>query len=881
MKTLRRGWNRFLGTLTGRRRDPELADEIASHIEMQTEDNLRAGMSPEEARRAAVLKLGGIESIKESYRDQRGLPWLETSVADLRYAARGLRKSPGFTTVAGLTLALGIGANTAIFSLVNQVLLHPRGISQPERVVALETRYDKMNLSSIGTSATTLADARNSPEIFEHTAIMRGGAINYTGGERPLQLAGAAVSAEWFDVFGARPYLGRGFRPEEDQPNTNRVVVLSYATWQSLFGADRTVIGRTIELSQRPYQIIGVMPPDFRWPAQAEVWTPLGLPPADFGEEGRFNESYFAVARIKPGVSLQQANAWMGVLADRVRSSGTSRAAYAKDSKWGLYVLPIADASAGQAKRALLMLWVVVGLVLLIVCANAAGLMLARISAQAREIAVRAALGAGRTRLMLQVLSECLLLGLAGGAAGMGLAYAGMKLLLRLAPGQAASVLEVSFDGHVVLFTGVVSLFAAMLFGAGPAWQVSRADPQETLQRSGTRSATAGRQRFRSGLVVAETALALLLLITAGIFLRSFERIQTVNPGFDQRSVMTAAVSLPPVQYADGRAQANFYRAVLDRLRNTKGVVAAGVGAPIPFSGNAASASFSIEGREPGPGDPGPHGNVRVVSPGYLEALSIPLKKGRLFTDADEFGALGVAIIDEDLARRYWPNQDPIGKRIRVGQWYTIVGVVGHILDSDLAAGSGEGTYYLSMLQRPYQSGTIVARSVGDPAPLAGAIRDAVYAADRAQPVSNLRTLESYVSDSLAPRRFVMQLLGFFGSMALLLAVLGLYGVISYSVTQRTREIGIRLALGAERQSVLRLVVGQGLRLTAIGVGIGIAGAVLTGNLLQSQLFQVSAIDPLTIFATAAVLLAAGLAASYLPARRAVRVDPVVTLRYE
>ncbi len=878
-KTLRRGWRRLLGTLRHAGSESELADELAAHIDMQTEDNLRAGMSIEEARRAAVLKFGGVEAMKEHYRDQRGLPRLEALLAELRYAARSLRKSPAFTLVLVATLALGIGANTAIFSLVNQVLFHPRGISDPERVVVLQTSYGKLNLSGIGLSATTFADARDSRDVFEHAAIMRGGDVNYTGGEHPVRLAGASVSADWFGVFGATPYLGRVFRPEEDQPGANRVVVLSYATWQSLFGGDPGAVGRKIELSQTQFEIIGVMQPDFRQPAQAEAWTLMGLEPAAFTEPNRFNENYLGVARIRRGVSVARANSWMDVLADRVRSAGTDAAAYANNSHWGLLVVPFTDFQAGQSKTALLVLSAAVGLVLLIVCANAAGLMLARSSARARELAVRAALGAGRLRLMSQIFGECLLLGLAGGAAGIGLAYAGLNLALQRAPG-----LDAGLDAPVLLFTLAASLVTVLLFGAAPAWQISRTNPQQTMQASVARSSTAGRsrQRFRAALVVGETALALILLITAGIFLRSFARIQTVDPGFDPEGVMSAYFSLPPVEYAGGQAQANFYRAALEHLRSAPGVAAAGMGGPLPFSGETASASFSIEGRDAAPGDPGPHGNVRLVTPGYLEALGIPLRRGRLFTAADRDGAQRVTVIDENLARQYWPDEDPIGKRILSnGDAYTIVGITGHILDSDLAADSGKGTYYFTMFQRPAPLAIIVAKSAGDPALLGAAIRDAVAAADPAQPVYNLRSIESYVEGSLAPRRFAMRLLGFFGASALLLAALGLYGVVSYGVTQRRREIGIRLALGAEPRAVLGLVLGQGVRLAAVGVAIGIAGAALTGRLIQSLLFETGALDPATTLVMAAMLLAAALLASYLPARRAMRVDPVVTLREE
>ena len=886
MKGLRRGWKRFLGVLTGRRREPELADEIASHIEMQTDDNLRAGMPIEEARRAAILKLGGIESTKESYRDQRGLPWLETTVADLRYAARGLRKTPSFTIVAVLTLALGIGANTAIFSLVNQLLLHPSGIDHPERVVVLRTQYLKLNLEFNGSSSTNLPDLRTSTDIFERAAIVQRGDLNYTEGPNPERLRGAMVSAEWFDVFGAKPFIGRVFTHQEDQPKLNRVAVLSYAAWTRLFGGDRNVIGRTVPLNQTPYQIIGVMRSDFELPWNTDVWTPVGLDPQLYTQQNRFNEAFFLAARTKPGVSFEQAQAWMRVLTDRVYNSGTPGAAIAKNGNWSISLVHFTDDSAGDNKAAVLILLSAVGFVLLIACSNIAGLTVARTSIRVRELAVRTALGASRMRLLRQMLSESLLLAAAGGAAGLAFAFGAMRLLLRLAPENVVAGVNASLDVYVMVFCAAATVASGVLFGITPAWQVSRVDLQGSLKTEGrTNTPDSGRQRLRSLLVVGETALALTLLVAAGLFVRSFQRIQTISPGFNPKGVMTALYALPPAQYAGGRDQANFHTALLASLSAAPGVIAAGLGTPLPFSGEGSAGSFTIEGRAAGPNDPGPHGDRRYVSPGYMEALSIPLQRGRYFTDQDRIDTERVTIIDEDLARQYWPTEDPLGKRIRMGDndgpWYRVVGIVGHVLHSSLASDSGKGAYYFTIFQRSVSGGAIVVKTSGDPALMASVIRDAVRAADPNQPVHTFGTMEYYVSRSLDTRRFGMRLLGFFGVTAVFLAALGLYGVISYSVAQRTREIGIRMALGAERRSVLALVVGQGFRLAAIGVGLGVAGALLGGQMIQSQLFGVRADDPLTMALTAAALLAAALLASYLPARKAVRVDPAVTLRSE
>jgi predicted permease len=882
MKSLRRGWKRLLGSLS--REQSELSEELQSHIEMQTEDNLRAGMPPEEARRHAMLKFGGLDAAKESYRDQRGLPWLETTFADLRYAARGLRKSPSFTIVAVLTLAVGIGANTAIFSLVNQILLHPSGISNPERVIGLRTRYPKLNLDFDFSSASNLPDLQASANVFEHAAIAGGIDVNYAGADTPERLQANTVSSDWFAVFGAQPLIGRLFTPEEDQPNRNRVAVLSYAAWTRLFGADRNVVGRSVPLNQISYQIIGVMKPGFQEPRGADLWMPVGLQPEAYTPRNRFNERFFLAARIKRGVSFEQAQAWMGVLTSRVHNSDTLSAKIANRSNWSISIIPYTDATAGDNKPALLLLLGAVGFVLLIACSNIAGLMVARTSVRFREMAVRAALGASRTRLKRQILSESLLLAAAGGATALAFAASAVRLLLRLAPENAVIGLNASLDLYVMTFCAGAAVLSGVLFGMAPAWQISRFDLQGSLQtESRTNTLVSGRQRLRSLLVVGETALALTLLVAAGLFLRSFVRLQNVGPGFDPQGVMTATYWLPQVQYAGGQAQANFHRALLAQLRAAPGITAAGLGMPLPFSGSNEAGSFIIEGRATGPDEPGPHSDRRYVSPGYLEALSIPLKRGRYFTDQDRIDSERVAIIDENLARQYWPHEDPLDKHIRTTQdnapWYTIVGVVGHVAHSDLADDSGKGAAYFTVFQNSVSRAAIVVKTSKDSSTGAGLIRDAVRSVDPHQAVYSLRSMDEYVSRSLATRRFGTRLLGFFAATALFLAALGLYGVISYSVAQRTREIGIRMALGAERLSVMKLVVGQGIRLAAIGVAIGVVAAGLAGRFFQSQLFQVSAFDPLTILATAAVLLVAALLASYLPARRAVRVDPAVTLR--
>ncbi len=806
----------------------------------------------------------------------------------LRITIRTLAKSPAFSLTAIAVLALGIGANTAIFSVVNQVLLNPAGVSHPEQIVSLRVKYDKLALKSIGVSVPDFSDVQKSTQLFESGAVLGQGDYNYTGSGMAERLQGASVSQQWFDVFGAKPRLGRLFQPEEDQPKANQVVVLSYAAWKRLFGQDPSVLGRTIELNRQPYRIIGVMGPEFRWPAATDLWIPLGLAADDYSPGNRFNENYDAVVRLKLGVTFQQASAYVQLLNNRVRNDGTRAGAYAKDSAWGMFLVPFTDYIAGDTKTPLLVLLASVGFVLLIACSNIAGLMLARASGRSREIAVRAALGASRWKLIRQTLAESLILSFAGAIIGLALSFAGVRGLLALAPENSSVVLDVRMDPTVLLFTALAAIASGILFGIAPAWQISRLDRFDAL-REGGRSGSAGlrRQKLRAGLVIGEVALALVLLVGAGLFLRSLASLQDVNPGFQPQGLITGAVTLPQTQYSDAAKQIAFYNAVLDRLSTLPGVSNVAAAVPVPFTGQSGSASFSIEGRPSPPGDPGPHGDIGFVSPGYFATMKIPVKSGRTFTDQDRSNTTPVAIIDETLARENWPNEDPVGKHMRNGDsktpWATIVGVVGHTKNSDLAGDVVKGRYYYSLLQQsddfPFVS--FVARTAADPALLSSPLRETVRAADPSLAVSRIKLMSDLVSASLAPRRFVVTLLGIFAGLALLMAVIGLYGVISYSVTQRTQEIGIRMALGAHPAGVLSLVIGQGLQLAGIGAAIGLAASLIFSRLLKNQLFQVSAFDPLTFTATALILMAAALLATYIPARRATRVDPMDALRHE
>jgi predicted permease len=804
---------------------------------------------------------------------------------ELRYAVRSLRNAPGFTLTAVAVLALGIGANTAIFSVVNSILLHPPGIRDPSRVAALRVRYNKLNLKSIGVSTPDFDDVHGQRDIFQEAAFAGPASFNYLASGQPIRLDAARVSWEWFNVFGARPALGRTFSADEDYPDRNRVAVLEHAAWQRLFGGDASVIGRTLILDRKPYRVIGVMPAGFGPVFKCDLWVPFALPPAEHAPDNRFNEGLFAVARIRPGIPLEKANAIVNLAAQRVRNDTGRAGQYARNSDWGMFLVPYVEFTAGELRTPLLVLVGAVAFVLLIACSNIAGLLLARGSSRAREIAVRAALGAGRWHIIRQLLAETVVLATVGGLGGVGVAWLLVRAMILLSPKQQAAGLAVAMDPWVLLFALAASVLAALLFGLLPALQIARFDYQSSLKEGG-RTGTTGRsrQRVRQLLIASEFAIALVLTAGAGLLLRSFERLQSVRPGFDPHGVMSAMAALPDEDEKNEDRLLAFHRAVLDRLRSAPGVRAAAAAVALPFTGMDWSASFHIEGHNEGPGDPGPHGDRTFVSPDYFAAMGIRLREGRVFTELDREGAEPVAMIDDVLARRYWPNEDPVGKRIRLGRdpWWRIVGVVGHVRRDSLAADSNKGVYYQPLWQRPFTFAHYVVKSEsGDGSQIVGVIRQAVRSVNPSQAVFDVKTMDERVAESLGARRFALTVLGAFAVMALVLAAIGIYGVINYSVTQRTQEIGIRMALGAERVGMLRLILVEGLALAAWGAGVGLVAAAALVRLMKSQLFGVSAFDPVTFAMTVAVLALVALAACCVPAYRAMRVDPMVALRYE
>jgi predicted permease len=818
---------------------------------------------------------------------------MRTFSQDIRFGLRGLAKSPGFAAVAILTLALGIGANTAIFSVVNALFLHPPGVSQPDRVVVQRARYNKLGLKNIVVSVPDYAQVRDSKQIFATAALETGGSLNYTAGDYPEKLNGAMVTWQWFGVFGAKPLAGRVFTPEEDQPNANHEVVLSYGAWKRWFGGDASAVGRTIQLNQQPYRIVGVMGPDFMWPSpQTDLWTPMGLDPKKYAVDNTFNENYLSVARLQPNVSFAQASAYMNILNQRVYDNPAT--VFAKTGQWSMFLMPLTDYVFGDLQTPILILTGAVAFVLLIACANIAGLLLAKAAGRSKELAVRAALGASRARLMTQALTENLVLGVLGIVAGLIVAQFGIKALLFAAPEQMATGLAFPLDGYVLGFTIVAGVVAVLIFGTVPAWHMSHVDPYNALRESG-RSSTGsrGRQRVRALLVAGELALGLVLLAGTGLLLKSLSRLGDVNPGFNPHGVMTAAVSLPQSQYNTQDKQDAFFRTVLDRLSQSPGIIAVGGGFPLPFAGSDPTASFAIEGRPTPPGDPGPHGAIRYVTPGYFKSLGIPLIKGRYFTDDDRKGSQAVAIIDENMARAYWPNEDPIGKHLRHNDsdsWATVVGVVGNIRFTTLAGeeqsgaismSSGKGSYYFPVYQSEAPFGFVIAKTAGNAAAADTAIRQVVHDVDANLPVADMKAMDTRISESLGSQRFATNLLAVFAGLAILLAAIGLYGLISYSVAERTNEIGIRMALGARPVDVLGMVLRQGAKLALTGAAVGIIAGLLLMRAMQSVLYGVSAADPVSFAGAAVLLLLIALVACFVPAYRATRVDPMIALRYE
>ncbi|HTQ56700.1 MAG TPA: ABC transporter permease [Bryobacteraceae bacterium] len=809
---------------------------------------------------------------------------MATLLRDLRYAARILRRSPGFALTAVLTLALGIGANTAIFSVVNATLLRPLPFPHPEQIVAIQNQYKAIGLDSASASVLDYLDYRKQRQLFSEVAAVDSGDFNLTGIDRPERLQCGIATSGLFPVLGVQPILGRVFTYDEDQPGRNSVVVLTEGLWKRRFGGDPSVIGRTLHLNGKPYTVVGVVPSILQWFAPLDAWIPTGFTAEDMAPSHRTTQYLFVVARLQRGVSLARARAGMAAFGATLAKSYPDQ--YPPSSGWAIRVDSLNELLVGDVRPALLVLLAAVGFVLLIACANVANLLLARAVARTHELSVRAALGAAKWRIARQLLTESLLLGLLGGGGGALLGSWGVGLLVKYGPQQLPRLDEVSMDGRVLAFTAVISLITGLLFGLAPVLQLATANLHDLL-KLGARGAVGGlrRHRTRSALVMVEVAMSLVLLVAAGLLLRSFAGLEKVDPGFHAHNVLTFGVALPPAQYDTPARTAGFFHAFLDRVSALPGVEATGAVNPLPFSGSNSSGSFLIEGQNVPEGGTAPHADQRIVTPGYFAAMGIPLRRGRLLNDVDREGAPLAVLIDEALAQQYWKGVDPIGRHLRrPGEkrpWATVVGIVGHVQHNALDSQLRKATLYWSYLQMPSASLEFVVRTAGDPMSLSNAVQQALSSQDKDVPAFDIRTMDHRVAGSLANRRFAVWLLAVFAAIALLLAAVGLYGVMAQTVLQRNREIGVRMALGAQSRDVLGMVVRQAVVLIGGGLIAGIGAALILTSLMKSLLFAVSPADPLTFVLVAVLLSAVALAAAYLPARRATRVDPVTALRYE
>jgi predicted permease len=802
-------------------------------------------------------------------------------MTDIRYALRTLRKQPVFGLIAVLTLTLGIGGNTAIFSLLYQILLRPLPYPDAERLVFVWNTYPLMNLRQASVSIPDYIDRKTQADAIEDAALFTGAAVALAEGGQAEQLRALAVTPSFFTTLQRQPFLGRGFTEEEAKPEANKYAILAFSIWNSRFAGDRTIVGTDIRLNGEAHRVVGVLPDDFELPSRdIAVLVPFAFTPQQMSDQGRGNEFSSMIARLKPGATIEQLDAQMKTIVDRNLERLPQFQAFAKSSGFGGYAVPFRQELVGDVRTPLYVLQVAVLVVLLIACVNVANLLLMRATGRYRELAIRTTLGAGRWRVFRQLLAEGVVLSILGALGGLVVGAIALRGLLALSSRQLPGMGETSLQPVVLLFTMLLALATGLVFGLVPALAVLKGNAGTILKDDSTRG-TAGRGTgaTRTALVILETALALMLLVSAGLLLKSFARLQSVDPGFSTENVLTAQVTLPSVRYPDADTRRAFWERLLDKARAIPGVSSVGFTSNVPFNGNVSSGSYAIVGYTPGPGEAEPHGRQEVVAGDYFKAMQIPLVQGRFFNDGDTATSTPVVVIDEYLANRYFKGRSPLGQQIQRGGVRTIVGVVGTINSIDLGAPVTKERLYYPVSQIPRQAMALVIKTGLDPLTLVSQVRAAVQTIDPEQPIAEVRTMDQWVMRSLEVRRTPMLLLTIFGAVALVLSAIGIYGVIAFGVTQRTREFGIRQALGADRQAILSLVLGQGVGTTAIGVVLGLLGAIAATNLLESQLFGVGTRDATIYAVVTAVLFAVALLACYIPARRATRVDPMVALR--
>jgi predicted permease len=876
--------SRVRGMFGGSTRDRQLTDEISAHLELLTEDHMRCGMTAAEARAAARRDFGGVEQTKERYRDQRGLPWIEDLWRDGRHAMRALAKEPGFAVVVILTLALGIGATTAIFSVVDAVLLRPLAYPDPDRLVVINEAT--RTLAAFPVNAMHFSWWEGETQSFEQMGLIKEITVNVTGAGEPELLSGARVSPNLFAMLGVRMQLGRGFMTEESQSGRDRVIVLEDALWRAKFGADPNVIGRTIAIDSDTYEIVGVLPRDFRFPAlrhlmpvtvpsvRPQLWTPLAFRDAERIPLGAFN--FICIAKLKSGVSVAQA----GLELEREQATIAARLPQRIDLHAS--VVPLQTQIVGRSEAGLEMLLAAVGIVLLIGGINITNLLLVRTLGRRREFAVRAAIGADRGRLLRQMLAESFTLCLLGGLAAVGVAYAAMQLIVFAAP-DVPRLDEVALDARALAFTLGVSAFIGFVVGVLPAWRSVDVDLTDALaRRPGGTTTGRGAGRTRSLLVGAEVGLSAVCLIAGGLLFHSLFNLLTVEKGFDAQNLVTATVRLPAAQYPTIEKRAAFRRALLERVQAIPGVSAVAISNQLPLRGIGATSVLTLEGTTVPPLER-PALDVRVVNPEYFRTWGVPLKGGRLFDLAD--GNRLVALVSEFTARHAWPGADPIGKRIRFGvnldgPLYEVIGVVGDVRVINLDRAPAFSAY-VPYWQRDSVFDSLAIKTATEPAAISSAVRAAIHGLDPDLPVSGIQTMEDVLAESTAQRRFQMSVVLLFAAAALVLAGLGIYGVLSYAVGQRTNEIGIRLALGTDPRAMRGMIVKDALHLVAGGLLVGVPLALVAASSLRALLFAVAPQDLPTVVGVCVVLTAAAWLAAYIPARRASRVDPLIALRCE